>query len=128
MEVGEKGEVGEEGADGVEQGIPGGGGAAGDEGLVDFIEAGVAGGDDEGGYAPGPVPADADAAHGAEKQDAEDEIFGEVGALANDVMDVDDLVMREVGEEPAEKRFDDAAGVVGGEDVGGHEEDPASPE
>lgn len=128
MEPSEKDQVREEGADGVEQGVPGGGGAAGNEGLVDFVEAGVAGGDDEGGDAPGPVPADARAADGAEKQNAEDEIFSEVGALSNDVMDMDDLVMREVGEEPAEKRLDDAAGVVGGEDVGGHEEDPASPE
>src|SRR5579871_2960274 len=84
MEVGEEGEVGKEGADGVEQGVPWGGGAASDEGLVDFVEAGVAGGDDEGGDAPGPVPADAGTADAAEKQNAEDEVFGEVRGLPND--------------------------------------------
>ena len=102
MEVGEEDKVGDEGADGIDEGIPGGGGAAGDEGLVDFVEAGIADGDDEGGDAPGPVPAGASAADRAEKQNAEDEIFGEVGALSDDVVDVNDLAVREVGQEPAE--------------------------
>ena len=128
VEVGEEGEVGDEGADGVEEGIPGGGGAAGDEGLVDFVEAGVAGGDDEGSDAPCPMPADAGAANATEKQNAEDEVFSEVGALTDDVMDVGDLVVRQKGKEPAEERFDDAAGMFGGKEIGGHEEDEPGPE
>ena len=128
MEVSEKGEVGEESADGVEQGIPRGGGAAGDEGLVNFVEARVAGGDDESGDAPRPAPADARAADGAEKQNAEDEIFGEVRRLTDEVMNSRDLVMAQVRQEPAEKRFDDAARVILREEVGGHEEDETGPE
>jgi hypothetical protein len=128
VEPSEEGEVGEEGADGVEEGIPWAGGAAGDEGLVDFVEAGVAGGDDEGGEAPRPAPADAGAANGAEKQNGEDEIFGEVGALANDVVDVGDLAVGEVREEPAQERLDEVAGVFLREKVGGHPEDESGPE
>jgi hypothetical protein len=89
----EEGEVGKEGADGVEEGVPRAGGSAGHEGLMDFVEAGVAGGDDESGDAPSPAPAEASAADGAEKQNAEDEILGEVGGLADDVMNVSNLVM-----------------------------------
>src|SRR5713226_2271702 len=51
---------GEEGAGGVEKGIVGGGFAAGDEGLMDFVESGIAGSDAERGESPGPAPADAE--------------------------------------------------------------------
>ena len=112
LEPCEEGEVGEEGADGVEERVPGSGGAAGDKGLVNFVEAGVAGGDDECGDAPRPAPTQAGAADGAEKQNAEDEIFGEVRALANDVVNVDDLAMRQVGKEPVDERLNEAAGVL----------------
>ena len=128
MEPGEEREVGEESADGIEQGIPRSGGAAGDERLVDLVEAGVASGDDEGSKAPGPVPTFAGSADAAEKQDTEDEIFGEVGALANEVVDVGDSMMAEMREQPSQERLDDAAGVFGGKEIGGHEEDPARPE
>jgi hypothetical protein len=74
------------------------------------------------------MPADAGAADRAEKQNAEDEIFGEVCALANDVMDVADLVMGEVRQEPVEERLDDSTRVLGGEEIGGHEENEAGPE
>jgi hypothetical protein len=124
----EEGEVGEEGADGVEEGIPWAGGAADDEGLVNFVEAGVAGGDDQGGEAPRPAPADTGAADGAEEQNGEDEIFGEVGALTNDVVNVGDLAVGEVREEPAQERLDEVARVFLREEVGGHPEDEAGPE
>ena len=41
-------EESEEGAGGVEEGIPGGGGAGGDEGLMEFVQAGIGGGDEPG--------------------------------------------------------------------------------
>jgi hypothetical protein len=37
-------------------------------------------------------------------------------------------VMAQVRQEPAEKRFDDAARVILREEVGGHEEDETGPE
>lgn len=128
VEVREEDEVGEEGADGIDKGIPRSGGAAGDEGLVDFVEACVAGGDDEGGDAPRPMPTDACAADSAEEKNAEDEIFGEVSGFTDDVMNVGDLVAAQVREYPAQERLDDAAGVVLRKGVGGHDEDEASPE
>ena len=85
---------------------------------MDFVEAGVAGGDDECGDAPRPAPSDACSADGAEKQNAEYEIFGEVGTLPNDVMYVSDLVVSPLGEQPMKERFDDAASVFSGEEIG----------
>ncbi len=61
-------------------------------------------------------------------KNAEDEIFGEVSGLTDEVMNSRDLVMAQVRQEPAEKRFDDAARVVLREEVGGHEEDETGPE
>ena len=77
---------GEEGADGVKEGIVGGGGAADDEGLVDFVEAGISGGHKPGGKAPGPAPAFAVAANATIEQKTEDKIFGEVGAFADEMV------------------------------------------
>lgn len=77
---------GEEGADGVEKGIVGRGGAADDEGLVDFVKARIDCGHKPGGKAPGPAPAFAIAANATIEQEAKDKIFGEVGAFANEMV------------------------------------------
>ena len=74
------------------------------------------------------MPAFAGAADRAEKQNAEDEILGEVSALANDVMDVGDLMVGQMWEEPVEERLDDSTGVLGGKEIGGHKEDESGPE
>jgi len=65
---------------------------------MDFVEARVAGRDDESGDTPGPMPANARAARQRGEQNRQDEIFREVRALTNDVVNVDDLVARELGE------------------------------
>src|ERR1700675_1887352 len=91
---------GEEGADGVEQGIVGRGGAAGDEGLMDFVHDGIACGYGEGGDAPGPAPAFAIAADAAIDQETKNKIFCEVGAFADDVVNETELVFGEVREKP----------------------------
>src|SRR5580700_1703195 len=74
-----KGGEGEEGADGIEKGIVGRGGAAGDEGLMDFVHDGIARSDRESGEAPGPAPAFAIAADATVEQEAENKVLGEVG-------------------------------------------------
>ena len=95
-----EGGEGEERADGVEKGIVGRGGAADDEGLMDFVHDGIAGGDGKGGNAPGPAPAFAIAADAAVDQDAKNKILGEVGALADDVVNEIELVFAQMGEKP----------------------------
>jgi len=72
----------EEGASGVEERVPRRSGAAGDEGLVNFVEAGVTRSDGERGEGPGPAPAFAVAAEAAKEEEIEDEVVGEVGGLA----------------------------------------------
>ena len=118
---------GEEGADGIEKGIVRRGGAAGDEGLVDFVHDGIASSDRKSGDAPGPAPAFAIAANAAINQEAENKIFGEVGALADEMVDEIELILREPGEEPVNEGRQDAGGVFGRERVGGEREDDASP-
>lgn len=102
----ERGE-GEEGADGVEQGIVRGRRTAGDESLMDLVEAAVAGGNHQRGYTPAPMPSAPPATHRAKQQQAEHKIFGEVRAFANDVMDEIELVRGDGREKPAQDRLND---------------------
>jgi len=83
---------GGQGAGGVEEGIPGGGGARGYEGLVYFVEGGVGSGDEPGGPGPGPTPAGMREADSAEKDQIENEVLGEVRGFADEV--VDDVELR----------------------------------
>jgi hypothetical protein len=70
----------------VDQYIANGGGAAGNKGLVKFVEAGVGGDENDNEKRPAKMSFPAAGANAAKQQQAEDEIFGEVAALANDVM------------------------------------------
>ena len=72
---------------GIDQRVVGRGLATGDEGLVDFVERGVAARDEERSQSPGPAPADVAATNATEQKHTEDEVLGEVGALANVMMD-----------------------------------------
>ena len=92
-------------ADGIDQGVVGRGLAAGDEGLVDFVERGIAARDEERSQSPGPAPADVAAANAAKEKRAEDEVLGEVGALANVMMDEVKLGRGQIGFEPAKEGF-----------------------
>lgn len=119
---------GEERADGIEEGIIRGGFAAGDEGLMDFVESGIAGGDKERGESPGPAPARAGTSNAAKEEKAKDEVFNEVGRFANVVVDQPKLRVGQTGYEPAENGLQDRGGVLRGEGVGGHDEDDDSPQ
>jgi hypothetical protein len=121
-------EEGDEGAGGVEERIPGGGGAGGDEGLVDFVEGGIGCGDEPGGPGPGPTPTDLGEADAAEEDQVEDEVFGEVSGLADEVVDDVELRFGDVGKQSVQDGVEDGAGVVGGEGVGGEGENEAGPE
>jgi hypothetical protein len=118
---------GEEGADGIEKGIVGRSGAAGDKGLVDFVHDGIAGGDGEGGDAPRPPPALAIAADAAVDQHAKNKIFGEVGAFADDMVNEIELVFGEVRKKPVDEGGEKACSVLGREGVGRECEDNAGP-
>lgn len=124
----EEDEEGKEGAAGVEEGIPGGSVARRDEGLMDFVQGGVARGDEPGGEGPGPVPADTRAANAAIKQSIKDEEFSEMRGLAD--IKVDDFKGRiaEGGREPAKNDPENGGGVFRRKRVRGSEEDDGTPE
>src|SRR5437879_3642367 len=102
----------DEGADGVEERVPGRSGAAGDEGLVDFVERGIACRDRKGGECPRPAPSNARAAHTAKKKNIEDEIFREVRGLADVMVNDVELIGGQRAEEPVNNGDDDPTRVV----------------
>ena len=98
-----------------------------DEGLMDFIHDRIAGSEGQGGDAPGPAPAFAIAADAAVDQEAENKIFGEVRAFADDVVNELELSFGEMGKEPLHEERENGRGVVRGEGVGREGEDDAGP-
>ena len=54
---------------------------------MDFVEAGVASGDEPGGESGGPIPAAAVAAQATKQEEKENKIFREVGKFTDDVVD-----------------------------------------
>ena len=112
----------------IEKGVPGGSLARGDKGLMDFVQGGVARGDEPGGEGPGPVPTDARAANAAVQQRIENEVFGEMRRLADVVMDDFKGGIAEGRREPAENGPNDGARVCGGKGVCGSCEDNDAPE
>jgi hypothetical protein len=115
-----------EGARRVEQGIVRGGGAAGDEGLMDFIEGGVSRRNEPGGKPPKPAPTAVRAANTAINQEEKDEILGEMSRFSNQAVNGAKLMLREM--QPAEKPMQNASGVFGGESVRGEAENDSSPQ
>jgi len=118
---------GEERADGIEKGIVGRGGAAGDECLMDFVHDGVACGCGESGDTPGPAPPLAIAADAAVEQKTKHKIFGEVRAFADDVVNEIELCFGEMRVKPLHDNGENRRGVVGREGVGRESENDASP-
>lgn len=118
----------EERADGIDEGIVRGGLAAGDESLVDFVERGIAESDEQRGQSPGPAPANARATNPAVEQQAEDKVLGEVGGLANVMVNELELRGGQVRFEPAQDGPEKPRGVIGGESICGHDEDDRGPE
>jgi len=93
---------GDESANGVEEGVPRGGGAGGDEGLVDFVKGGVGSGDKPSGPGPSPAPAGMCASNATKENQIEDEIFSEVRRFADEVVDYRELGSGEVRNEGVE--------------------------
>ena len=124
----EEEEAGDEGADGVEERVPGRSGAAGDEGLVDFVERGIACRDRKSGECPRPAPSNARAAHTAKKKNIEDEIFCKVRGLADEKVDDGELVFGKGGKEPAKNRQDNRGSMIRGKGVGRKSEDATGPD
>lgn len=103
---------GNEGADGIQKRIPRTGTAGSHKGLVDFVECGVAGGDEPGKHSRRQVPSTADSAQPAIEKQKENKIFRKMGEFPNDVVNEVQRCHADAGKEPAEKRLDDAAGVL----------------
>jgi hypothetical protein len=118
---------GQEGTRGIEKGIVRGSFTAGDEGLMDFVERGIPGGDEERGKSPGPAPADAGASNAPKEEQAKNEVFNEVGRLPNVVVDHVKLLVGQTGYEPAEDGLQDCGGMLRGEGVGGHDGNHGGP-
>lgn len=78
---------------------------------MNFVEHGVSGCDEPGDESPGPVPAAALATNAAIKKQEEDEILHEMGRFADEMMGGIEVLRRHGGEEPAERRHDEAGGV-----------------
>ena len=123
-----EGGEGNESADGIQQGIVGRGAAAGDESLMNFIEAGVRSGGEPCEKCPSPAPAGAIAAETPEEQEAKNKIFSEMRALADEMVDEVELMRVEMREQPVDEGQEHGRGVVRGEIVGREREDEASPE
>jgi hypothetical protein len=115
-------------ADGVEKRIVRRGGAAGDEGLMDFVHNGVACSYGESGDTPGPAPALAIAADATVEQNTKNKIFGEVRAFADDVVNEIELSFCEMRVKPLYDYGENRRGVVGREGVGRESENDASPD
>ena len=118
----------EESAYGIEQGIVRGSLAAGDEGLVDFVQCGIAESDEERGQSPGPAPAGARPANAAVKEHAEDKIFGEVGGFTDVVVNDLELMRGNVRFEPADDGPEKGGSVLGGKSICRHGEDERGPQ
>ena len=103
------------GANGIEEGIERGGTTGSDEGLMNFIEAGIGGGQEPGREGGGPIPAATMSAQAAIEQQEENKIFAEVGELADDMVNEFDLLMREGGMKPKKYGLEEGAGMGGGE-------------
>jgi len=95
---------------------------------MDFVEGGVGGGDEPSGEGPGPVPTGAGAANAAVEEEIEDEVFRQVGRLADE--EVNDFKSRRTQSrnEPMQGGSNNDGGVIGGKSVCGGGEDDGAPE
>jgi hypothetical protein len=127
----EEEDEGAEGGGGIEKRIPWRSGAGRDENLVNLIQSGITGGNQPGNDRPGPVPGAALSVGSAKaviEKEAEDEVFAEVRAFADDVMNEIESTRRDRRKQPVEKGFDDAAGVSGGKGIGRKKRNDRGPE
>lgn len=117
----------EERTDGIQQRIVRRSGTAGDEGLVNFIEARIARSDKPRRKSPGPPPSRTRATNAAKNEEIEDEVFAEVRGFANQMMDKIHGFLTPTWEQPMQERTDNVEGVRRGKRVGGQRENDASP-
>ena len=83
-----------------------------------FVQRGVSRDNENRQQGPAQMHLTTSGADTAQDQQAQDEIFGEVRALANEVMDFEERSHRSAGEEPVKEWNDDAAGIFRGEQAG----------
>ena len=119
-------------AAGINEHINDGRFAGGDKALVKFIGGCVERGDEQGDAGLRPKPGAGilpdGPAQGTPDEQAEDGVFGEVGALAHEGNEMRDGVFRQEGEKPAQERPDDAGGMLEGRGIAGRAEDERHPE
>jgi hypothetical protein len=127
----EEDEESEEGAGGIEERIPGGGAAGGNKDLMNLIESRIDRCDEPGEESPGPLPGTAILARGTNamvEEHEKNEILGEMGGFADDVVSEVECVLGDSRKQPADERLDNAGGVIGGEGVGGKDKDDGGPD
>src|SRR5258708_12566638 len=100
------------GADGVEQGIPGRSGTRSYEGLMNFIERGIACCDRQRGKRPGPAPVRTAVANSAKQQHTENEIFREMRRLADKKVNRLELTKSKRPHHPVQKRDTKARSIL----------------
>jgi hypothetical protein len=122
------GEKSNEGAGGIEEGVPSRGSAGSDEGLMKLVEGGIEGGNEPCGERRAPVPARARAADTSIKKHEENKVFDEMRCFADQMVHVEDAVLRGGGKQLAENWIDEAAGVFGREAIGGRHENDRGPQ
>src|SRR5205807_1538648 len=84
------------------------------ERLVNFIQQGIARGDEQRAESPHPAPAGLAAPQRAVQQQEKHKVLREMRALANDMMDVVVLTLRQPGNEPAQNRLEKPFRVIRG--------------
>lgn len=122
------GEKSNEGAGGIEEGVPSRGSAGSDEGLMKLVESGIEGGHEPCGERPAPVPARTRAPNAAIKKHEENEVFQKMRCFADEMVHVEDVILRGGGKQPAESWIDETAGVFGREGIGGRRKNDHGPQ
>src|ERR1700739_3238253 len=93
-----------------------------------LVEDGIEEGNEPCGERPAPVPDRARAADTSIKKHEENEVFDEMRCFADQMVHVEDAVLRGGGKQPAENWIDEAAGAFGREGLGGRSKDDRGPQ
>src|SRR5919109_2159839 len=114
-------------AGGIQQRIINGRAPAGHEGLVEFIAGGIDCGNQQRDASPAPPPPAVAASHCAVEQKEIHKVFPKMRALADEVMDVVVLALRQPWNQPAQNWLKKPFRVFRGKSVRGHGENHARP-
>jgi len=99
---------------------------------MNFISGAVSGCEQEGPARTSPTPAmdflTGTLAQGVAEEDGQDGVLGHVGALAENEINLFDLVVGEIGPNPTKKRHDEPGAMLRRADSRGHVENQGHPD